>query len=127
MKLSPRAIEMIEGKNFGHIGTLLPDGTPHVTPVWLDREGDLILINTAHGRVKEKNTLRDRRVSLSIIDQANPYDRVVIQGRVIEQTNDGAESHIDKLANKYTGAKRYEKSSPNEIRVIIKIEPLKIL
>ena len=126
-KLSQEAIRMIEGKNFGHIGTLLPDGSPHVTPVWVDRDADLVLINTAMGRVKQKNTVQDQRVSISIIDQDNPYDRIVIQGRVIGQTNEGAEAHIDKLAKKYTGANKYQRSSPDERRVIIKVEPLRIL
>ncbi len=127
MKLSQKAIKIIEGKNFGHIGTLLPDGSPHVTPVWVDRESDLVLVNTAMGRVKQKNTARDQRVSISIIDQENPYDRIIIQGRVVGQTNEGAEAHIDKLAKKYTGANKYQMSSPAERRVIIKIEPLRIL
>ncbi len=127
MKLSQKAIKIIEGKNFGHIGTLLPDGSPHVTPVWVDRESDLVLVNTAMRRVKQKNTARDQRVSISIIDQENPYDRIIIQGRVVGQTNEGAEAHIDKLAKKYTGANKYQMSSPAERRVIIKIEPLRIL
>ncbi len=126
-RLSQKAIKIIEGKNFGHIGTLLPDGSPHVTPVWVDRESDLVLVNTAMGRVKQKNTARDQRVSISIIDQENPYDRIIIQGRVVGQTNEGAEAHIDKLAKKYTGANKYQMSSPAERRVIIKIEPLRIL
>lgn len=127
LKLNEKAIRMIEGKNFGHIATLLPDGSPHTSPVWVDHEGDLILVNTAMGRVKQKNTARDKRVSISIIDQDNPYDRVIIQGRVVAQTNDGAEDHIDKLTKKYTGANRYQRSTPDEKRVIFKIEPLRIL
>ncbi len=126
-KLSEKAVRMIEGKNFGHIGTLLADGSPHVTPVWVDHEGDLVLVNTSMGRVKQKNTVRDPRISISIVDQNNPYDRIVIQGRVVSQTNNGAEAHIDKLAKKYTGANKYQRSSPTEKRVIIKIEPSRIL
>ncbi len=118
---------MIEGVNFGHIGTLLPDGSPHVTPVWVDHDGDFVLVNTAMGRVKQKNTLRDPRVSISIINQDNPYNRIVIQGRVIGQISEGAEAHIDKLTTKYTGAKKYQRSSPNEKRVVIRIEPIRIL
>lgn len=118
---------MIEGKNFGHIGTLLTDGSPHVTPVWVDHEGDLVLVNTSMGRVKQKNMARDPRISISIVDQNNPYDRIVIQGRVVSQTNNGAEAHIDKLAKKYTGANKYQRSAPTEKRVIIKIEPSRIL
>ncbi len=126
-KLTPKAIRMIEGKNFGHFGTLLPDGSPHVTPVWVDHDADLVLINTAMGRVKQKNTVQNKRVSISVVDQENPYDRIVIQGKVVSQTNEGAEAHIDKLAQKYTGAKRYQRSSPAEKRVIIKVEPLRII
>ena len=79
------------------------------------------------GRTKQKNATEGNRVSIAIADQANMYDRVIIQGRVVRQTHEGADAHIDKLANKYTGAKKYERSSPNEQRVIIKIEPLRII
>jgi PPOX class probable F420-dependent enzyme len=126
-KLTPKVITLIEGKNFGFLATLMRDGSPHVTPVWVDHEGDLILVNTALGRAKQRNAKRDPRVSIAIFDQSDPYDRVVILGRVVAQTYEGAEEHIDKLANKYTGANRYQRSSPKEKRVIIKIEPTRIL
>lgn len=126
-KLNEKAVKLIEGKNFAFLATLLPDGSPHVTPVWIDHDGDFVLVNTAMGRVKQKNTVKDPRVSLSIADQNNMYDRVVIQGRLASQNYDGAEAHIDKLANKYTGAKKYERSSPTEKRVIFKIQPTKVI
>ena len=126
-KLSANAIRMIEGKNFASLATLLPDGSPHVTPMWVDHEGDMILMNTAEGRIKLRNMARDPRVAVAITDHNNPYDRVVIQGRVIARTQDGAEAHIDKLAKKYTGANKYQRSTPDEKRVIIKIEPIKVL
>jgi len=126
-KLTPKAVQLVEGKNFAFLGVVLPDGSPHVAPVWIDHEGDLLLVNTAMGRVKQKNASKGRRVSLAISDQQNMYERVVIQGRVVDQTHQGADAHIDKLANKYTGAKKYERSSPDEKRVIIKIEALRIL
>lgn len=126
-KLNAKAIKLIEGKNFAFLATLLPDGTPHVTPVWVDHDGDIILVDTALGRVKQKNTVRDARVSIAIGDQNNMYDRIVIQGRVISQTREGADALIDALANKYTGAKKYQRSSPTEKRVIIKIEPILLL
>ena len=126
-KLSANAIRMIEGKNFASLATLLPDGSPHVTPMWVDHEGDIILMNTAEGRIKLRNMARDPRVAVAITDHNNPYDRVVIQGRVIARTQDGAEAHIDKLAKKYTGANKYQRSTPDEKRVIIKIEPIKVL
>jgi PPOX class probable F420-dependent enzyme len=125
-KLTPNAIRLIEGNNLGFLATLLPDGSPHVTPVWVDHEGDIVLVNTSVGRVKQRNIERDPRVMIAIADSKNPYDRVIIRGRV-RQTYEEAEAHIDKLANKYTGAKKYQRSSPTEKRVILKIEPQKIL
>lgn len=126
MKLTPGALRLIEGKNFASLATVGLDGSPHVTPMWIDHEGDTILMNTAEGRVKLRNISKDPRVAVTVFDQKNPYDRVVIQGQVIAQTRDGAEAHIDKLAKKYTGANKYQKSSPDEKRVILRIEPLKV-
>jgi PPOX class probable F420-dependent enzyme len=123
-KLTTDAIRLIEARNIAHLATLMPDGSPQVTPVWIDHEGDLILINTAVGRVKQKNCARDGRVALSIASQENPYDKIIIRGRVIAQTFQGAEAHIDKLAKKYTGAAKYQRSRPDEKRIIIKIEPI---
>jgi len=122
-KLTGNAIRLIEGKNFAHLATLMLDGSPHVTPMWVDHDGDFVLMNTAEGRVKLRNMARDPRVSISVADQNNPYDKVVIRGRVVAKTNEGADAHIDKLAKKYTGANKYQKSRPDETRVIIKIEP----
>lgn len=125
-KLTPNAVKLIEGKNFAHLASLMPDGSPHVTPMWVDHEGDLVLMNTAEGRVKLRNIRRDPRVMISIADQNNPYDRVIIQGRVATQTNEGADEHIDRLAKKYTGANKYQKNQPDEKRVIVKIQPIRI-
>jgi PPOX class probable F420-dependent enzyme len=105
----------------------MPDGSPHVTPMWIDHDGDLILMNTAEGRVKLRNIAKDPRVAVTIFDHNNPYDRAIIRGRAISQTREGAEEMIDRLAKKYTGAKKYQRSSPNEKRVTIKIEPIEIL
>jgi PPOX class probable F420-dependent enzyme len=126
-KLTTKAIRFIEGKNFAHLATLMADGSPQVTPVWIDHEGDVILVNTAVGRVKQKNTARDNRVAISIASQDNPYDKVVIRGRVMAQTFEGAEAHIDKLAHKYTGVTKYQRSQPDEKRIIIRIEPITII
>jgi PPOX class probable F420-dependent enzyme len=126
-KLTPKTIKLIEGKNFGFLATLMRDGSPHLTPVWVDHEHDLVLVNTSVGEAKQRNTKRDPRVSIAIFDQSNPYDRVIILGRVVAQTHEGAEDHIDKLAERYTGANRYQRASPTERRIIIKIEPTRIL
>jgi PPOX class probable F420-dependent enzyme len=125
-KLTERVIKLIDGKNFAYLATLLPDGSPHVTPMWVDHEGDMLLMNTAMGRIKQRNITRDPRVSITIVDSNNPYDRIVIHGSVVSQTEQGADAHIDKLAKKYTGANKYQKESPSEKRIIIKIEPLRI-
>lgn len=125
--LSERTVKLIDGKNFAFLATLQPDGSPHVTPMWVDHEGDMILMNTAIGRIKQRNVTRDPRVSITIVDSNNPYDRIVMHGRVVSQTEQGAEAHIDKLAKKYTGANKYQKASPTEKRIILKIEPLHIL
>jgi len=127
VKLTANTIRLIEGVNFAYLATLMPDGSPQVSPVWIDREGDVILVNTAAGRVKQKNTARDKRVAISISNHDSPYEKVIIRGRVIAQTFEGAETHIDKLAFKYTGAKKYQRSSPDEKRIIIKIEPFRIV
>ncbi len=125
--LTERTVKLIDGKNFAFLATLQPDGSPHVTPMWIDHEGDMILMNTAMGRIKQRNVTRDPRVSIAIVDSNNPYDRIVMHGRVVSQTEQGAEAHIDKLAKKYTGANKYQKASPTEKRIILKIEPLQIL
>lgn len=125
-RLTANAIKLIEGKNFGYLATTMPDGSPHVTPVWVDREDDIILVNTAEGRVKQRNVSRDPRVAISIADQNNLYDKIVVRGRVVSQTTEGADEHIDRLAKKYTGADKYTWRGPGEKRIIIKIEPGRI-
>ena len=113
-------------KAFAHLATLSPDGVPHVAPVWVDADGDHILINTARGRLKDRNMQRDKRVALSISDPDNPYRHVAIVGRVFGVTEEGADPHIDKLAKKYMGRDTYPHRAPGERRVIYTIEPLKV-
>jgi PPOX class probable F420-dependent enzyme len=124
-------IKFFRGKNFAFLGTLNKDGSPQVTPTWIDitgEEGDeqIILINTAKDRIKQKNVSRDPRVSISILDEDNPYSTVTIKGRVVEQTTTDADEHIDKLAKRYLNAERYPAHSPNVKRIILKIKPEKI-
>jgi len=120
------AVRLIEGKNFANLGTLMPDGSPQVTPVWVDRENDLVLVNTAEGRVKLKNVTRDPRVAISIFEQDDPYNKALIRGTVVEITKDGAEDHIDKMAMKYRGLAKYPWRQPGISRVLIKIRPTRI-
>ncbi len=114
--------DLLTGPNFAHLTTLMADGSPQVTPVWIDAEGDLVLFNTAEGRVKTRNLDRDGRVALSIQDAQNPYRYLQIRGRVIEKTHAGADAHIDRMAQKYLGQETYPWRSPSEQRVVYKIE-----
>jgi len=115
---------LLEGKNFAFVATLMKDGSPQITPTWIDLEDNIILVNTAEGRVKHKNVSRDPRVAVSIVDEKNPYNMVTIRGRVVEQTTIGADEHIDKLAKKYLSVDKYPFRSPTtEKRIILKIKP----
>ena|SRR6478609_6587342 len=115
--------KLLQDKNFAFLSTLMSDGSPQVTPTWIDVEDDVVLINTAEGRIKHKNISKDPRVAISIVDRNNPYNMVTIRGKVIEQTNQDADEHIDKLAKKYLGMDRYPGRSPNEKRIILKVKP----
>ena len=119
--------KLFEGKNFVYIASLMKDGSPQVTPTWVDIDNDTILVNTAVGRLKHKNISRDGRVALAIADQDNPYNMVTIRGKVVDQIiGQEAEEHIDKLAKKYLGQDKYPFRTPEERRVILKIKPEKV-
>ncbi len=115
--------DLLEKPAFCQLATLMPDGSPQVTPVWCDREGDLVRVNTARGRAKDRNMTRDPRVALAISDPANPYRYLEIRGRVVEITEEGADAHIDKLTKKYMNQDTYPYRSASEKRVIYKIKP----
>jgi PPOX class probable F420-dependent enzyme len=115
--------DLFEKKAFAHLATLMPDGQPQVTPVWVEFDGHHVIVNTAEGRQKDKNLQRDKRVALSIIDPDNPYRYLEVRGRVVERTHNGADANIDALAKKYLGKDKYPFRQPNEVRVIYKIEP----
>ena len=123
----PNIRKLFESKNFVFLSSLMKDGSPQVTPMWVDIENGYILVNTAIGRIKQKNISRDPRVALAIAEQNNPYDMVTIRGEVIEQiTGVSAEEHIDKLAKKYIGRDKFPNRSPGEERIILKIKPERI-
>ena len=111
---------------FAQLATVNADGTPQVTPVWVDYDGTHVLVNTARGRVKTKNLERNPRVALAISDPENPYRYVGIQGRVVEMTEKGGDAHIDKMAKKYLNKDSYPFRQPGEVRVIVKIAPDKV-
>jgi PPOX class probable F420-dependent enzyme len=118
--------DLFTKRAFASLATLMPDGSAQVTPVWVDLEGDLVLVNTARARQKDKNMRRDPRVALAIIDPENPYRYLEIRGRVAEITEEGADAHIDKMAKKYLGADKYPYRQPSETRVIFKIQPERV-
>ena len=115
--------DLFEKRAFANVATLMPDGSPQVTPMWVDYDGTYVLVNTARGRQKDRNLRRDPRVALTIMDPDNPYRYLLIRGRVAEITEQGAVEHIDALAKKYTGADKYQNLRPGEVREIIKIQP----
>jgi len=118
--------DILNKPGYAHLATLMKDGSPQVTPVWYDFDGTHIRINTAKGRLKDKNMRRDKQVALSIQDPDNPYRYLAIRGDIDEITENGADAHIDSLAKKYLGKDRYPFRAPGEVRVIYKIRPQKV-
>ncbi len=110
-------------KAFAHIATLNPDGTPQVTPVWIDYKNGKVLVNSARGRVKVRNLKNGAPVAISITDPDNPYRYVQIKGTVVRVTEEGASSHIDAMAKKYLDKDKYPFAKPGEVRVLFEIEP----
>ena len=124
IKLPEKICELIDDKNIAHFATLNKDGSPHVAPVWIDRDGDTIIVNTTSTRLKYKNVKNDKRVSLSITDYKDPYIWASIIGEVVELSDSEAETHIDKMSQKYLGIPKFHGKTPIEPRKIIKIIPL---
>jgi PPOX class probable F420-dependent enzyme len=125
-KIPEGFLDILDKKTLVHLATTGKDGSPQVSPVWVDHEGDTIIINSAKGRVKDRNMRSHAQVALSATDPDNPYRALMIQGRVVKITEDGADAHIDKMAKKYLGQDKYPFRSPTEVRVKYFIEPLKV-
>ena len=118
--------DLLTKRAFAHLATLMKDGSPQVTPVWCDYNGSRIWINSAKGRLKDRNMRRDKRIALAIQDPENAYRYLAIQGVVEEITEGDADQHIDALAKKYLDKDRYPFRAPGEVRVIYKIRPEKV-
>ena len=110
-QIPEKFLDLFNKKAFANLATLMPDGTPQVTPVWCDYDGQHVLINTAVGRVKDRNLQRDGRTSLSILDPDNPYRYLEVRGKVAERTLSGADSHIDKMAKNVHGCRSVSRPS----------------
>jgi PPOX class probable F420-dependent enzyme len=123
--LDPR-LELFDQPNLVYLSTVMPDGSPQVTPLWVEVRDDAFLINTAEGRVKTRNMRRDPRVALAVHDVANPYHYVTVRGVVTRITTDGAAELNDRLAKKYMGVEKFPFDVSAQTRVAITIEPQKI-
>jgi PPOX class probable F420-dependent enzyme len=117
---------ILDDPNFAHVATLFKDGTPQVNPVWVDRDGDRVRINSAEGRAKVVNLRSDPRITIEVSNRENPYRYVEIRGKVVEFTHEGADEHIDALAKKYMGVDSYPNRTADEQRVTIIVAPDKI-
>ena len=118
--------DLFQKKAFAQLATIMPDGSPQVTPVWCEFDGKHVVVNSAKGRTKDLNMRRNPNVALSIQDPENPYRHLSLQGKVVEITENGADANIDKLSKKYTGKDVYPNRRSGEVRVIYRILPEKI-
>ena len=117
--------QLIDRPNFAHLATLMPDGSPHSVPVWIGREGDRLVICTGENSLKGKNTRRDPRVALSIVDFANPYEEVQIRGRVVERRPDPELKTLDPISHKYTGKPFQMRNPDGRVALIIEVEKVR--
>ena len=124
--LSTKARALIERPVIASVATVDAEGHPQVTPIWIDLDGSDLVFNTAKGRVKTENLERDPHVAISVVDPDDPYNVVVVRGTV-EGTVDGADAHIDSLANKYLGVDTYPMRQPGEVRVKYRVHADKIV
>lgn len=115
-------LDLFQKKALGALTTLMADGSPQTTPVWIDFQDGQVWVNSAVGRQKDVNVRRDPRVAMAIVDPDNPYRYVEVRGRVAAITQEGADAHIDAMARKYIGKDKYPWRKPEEQRVIYKIE-----
>lgn len=123
--LTQKQAQLLLDKNFGSLATLTEDGSPQVTPVWVDWDGEYVLVNTLQSRTKPRQVERDSRVEIAVFNLDNPYQHVRIKGRA-ELTEEGAEEHIDKLSKKYVGEDSYPWRNPGDRRVILRIKPERV-
>jgi PPOX class probable F420-dependent enzyme len=126
VRLNEKQARLFLDPNFGAVATIRPDGTPHVTPVWVDFDGEHVLFNTATGRAKWRHMRRDPRVTIEVYAQEDPYEYVTVTGTVELEESEQANRHIDKLSEKYTGNPKFQSHRPGERRVIVRITPERV-
>lgn len=126
-RIEGRVRELLEGPNFAAVATLREDGTPAVNVTWVDvDDDDRVVLNSAEGRRWPQNLRRDPRATVTVVNRENPYEYAQIRGRMSEETREGADENIDRLAQKYLGQERYPFRQPGEQRVMFRIEPEKV-
>jgi PPOX class probable F420-dependent enzyme len=122
MPLQPEVKSLLSRPNFAHLSTLMPDGSPSVTPVWIGVEGDHILIGTGEDSLKARNLRRDPRLGLSVIDFHNPYEEVQIRGRVVEFRDDSSFAVMDPISHKYIGAPFPMRNPEGRVAIVIEVD-----
>lgn len=125
MALSTEVKQLIDRPNFAHLATLMPDGSPQSVPVWIGREGERLIVCTGEGSLKAKNTRRDPRVALSIVDFTNPYEEVQIRGRVVERRADSDFKTMDQVSHKYTGKPFPFRNPEGRVTLVIEVEKVR--
>ncbi len=120
--LSPEIKQLVDGANFAHLATLMPDGSPQSVPIWIEREGEHLVICTGEGSLKAKNTRRDPRIALSIVNFDNPYEEVQIRGRVVERRPDPELKMMDAISHKYIGKPFPMRSPEGRVALIVEVE-----
>ena len=124
--MEQKAENLFKDKNLVFIATIMKDGSPQLSPVWADYEDGYIFVNTAEGRLKHKNVLRDPRIAISVTSQNNPLDMTTVRGKVVEIIPDYNYVHINKLTKKYMGIENYPFRQEGEKRIVLKIKPEKV-
>jgi len=125
--LDDKAKAIIDTPNLAFVATVMADGSPQVTPVWIEREDDTITFNTGTGRVKDENMRRDPRIAIAVVDRDDDYARVIVRGRVVDMIEgEEADRQIDRLSKKYTGNDEYQGHKAGESRVKVVVEPVSI-
>ncbi len=122
MRIPEEFLDLFHKKAFAHLATLMPDGSPQVTPVWIDYDGEYVLFNSTLGRQKDRNIRRDNRIAICIQDTDNPYRYLQIRGKVIQITDSNADEHIDKLTQKYLGVDKFPNRRAGDARLIYKMK-----
>lgn len=122
-KIPEKYLDLFQQPAFANLATLMPDGSPQVTPVWCDFDGEFVIVNSAKGRVKDRNMRGNPRVALSIMDPKNPYRYLEVRGKVTDISEKGADEHINKMAKKYMNVDTYPYRAPGEVRVLYRIKP----